>query len=131
LFNAIRALEAMPWFPHCVRDVRGFRVEEWSDFTPSMKASAAKTSAAEIHRDAAGKKKGKRSGFDEEPSPYIAGLQSDLPGQVRRLGEAGPAYEVVELVDEDEALVEVVYSGERVTLAVRDILTDPIAETIP
>ena len=39
LFDAINALKALPWFRHCVRDVRGFRVENWSNFTASMKRS--------------------------------------------------------------------------------------------
>lgn len=37
LFDAMTALKALPWFPTSVRDIRGFRVEQWSDFTPSMK----------------------------------------------------------------------------------------------
>ncbi len=37
LFDAMTALKALPWFPASVRDIRGFRVEQWSDFTPSMK----------------------------------------------------------------------------------------------
>ena len=37
LFDAMNALKALPWFPNSVRDIRGFRVEQWSDFTPSMK----------------------------------------------------------------------------------------------
>ncbi len=37
LFDAMTALKALPWFPSSVRDIRGFRVEQWSDFTPSMK----------------------------------------------------------------------------------------------
>ncbi len=39
LFGAMQALRAMGWFPHAVRDVRAFRVEQWSDFTPTMKAT--------------------------------------------------------------------------------------------
>jgi virulence-associated protein VapD len=38
LFQAISALKAMPWFPPCVRDIRAFRIEQWSDFTPVIKA---------------------------------------------------------------------------------------------
>lgn len=38
LFQAIMALKAMPWFPACVRDIRAFRIEQWSDFTPVIKA---------------------------------------------------------------------------------------------
>ena len=38
LFQAIQALKALPWFPDSVRDVRAFRVEQWSDFTAVVKA---------------------------------------------------------------------------------------------
>lgn len=37
LFSAMIALRAMPWFPSTVRDIRAFRLEQWSDFTPLMK----------------------------------------------------------------------------------------------
>ena len=33
LFAALTALKAMPWLPKAVRDIRAFRVEQWSDFT--------------------------------------------------------------------------------------------------
>ena len=33
LFVAITALKALPWLPSSVRDMRAFRVEQWSDFT--------------------------------------------------------------------------------------------------
>ena len=36
--RAMNALKALPWFPRCVRDVRAFRVEQWSDFTDFMKS---------------------------------------------------------------------------------------------
>ena len=39
LNEALMALRALPWFPVCVKDIRAFRVENWSDFTPSMKGS--------------------------------------------------------------------------------------------
>jgi virulence-associated protein VapD len=38
LFQAIMALKGMTWFPASVRDIRAFRIEQWSDFTPVMKA---------------------------------------------------------------------------------------------
>ncbi len=38
LFAAIMALKALPWFPSSVRDVRAFKVEHWSDFTPLVKS---------------------------------------------------------------------------------------------
>jgi len=37
LFEAIMALKALPWFAVSVRDIRAFRIEQWSDFTPMMK----------------------------------------------------------------------------------------------
>jgi len=37
LFSAMTALRAMAWFPPTVRDIRAFRLEQWSDFTPVMK----------------------------------------------------------------------------------------------
>jgi len=37
LFRAIEALKALAWFPLCVRDIRAFRIEQWSDFTPVIK----------------------------------------------------------------------------------------------
>ena len=39
LFDAIAALKALPWFPPSVRDVRAFRIEQWSDFTPRIKGA--------------------------------------------------------------------------------------------
>lgn len=37
LFAAISALKALPWMPASVRDIRAFRVEQWSDFTNFLK----------------------------------------------------------------------------------------------
>jgi virulence-associated protein VapD len=37
LFDAINALRVKRWFCVCARDVRGFKVEDWSDFTASLK----------------------------------------------------------------------------------------------
>lgn len=39
LFVAIQALKALPWFPDSVRDIRAFRIEQWSDFTEVVKAT--------------------------------------------------------------------------------------------
>ena len=39
LFAAIQALKALPWFPKCARDIRGFRVENWSNFTRIVKGT--------------------------------------------------------------------------------------------
>lgn len=35
---AMNALKALPWFATCVRDIRAFKVEHWSDFTDFMKS---------------------------------------------------------------------------------------------
>jgi virulence-associated protein VapD len=37
LFEVITALKALPWFPIAVRDIRAFRVEQWSDLTTIVK----------------------------------------------------------------------------------------------
>jgi virulence-associated protein VapD len=38
LFGAITALKGLPWLPGSVRDIRAFRVEQWSDFTKVVKS---------------------------------------------------------------------------------------------
>ena len=35
---AMNALKALPWFPTCVRDIRAFKVEHWSDSTDFIKS---------------------------------------------------------------------------------------------
>jgi virulence-associated protein VapD len=35
--KAMVALKAIVWFPPCVRDIRAFKVEDWSDFTAFIK----------------------------------------------------------------------------------------------
>lgn len=37
LFLAIEALKENAWFPKSVRDIRAFRIEQWSDFTGVVK----------------------------------------------------------------------------------------------
>jgi virulence-associated protein VapD len=37
LMDAMDALTDLPWFPPSVRDVRAFRVEQWSNFTDRVK----------------------------------------------------------------------------------------------
>jgi virulence-associated protein VapD len=128
LFAAIRALESLSWFPFCVRDIRGFRVEEWSDFTAMVTERArAHSAGADVTLQ---KKRGRATGFQEDATVYAAG-PSELIGQVRRFGDEGPAYEVMELLPNDEVLVEVIYSEERLALPVAEVLADPMAETIP
>ena len=38
LFAAIYALKSIDWFKSSVRDIRAFRVEDWSDFTDIVKS---------------------------------------------------------------------------------------------
>ncbi len=38
LFAAVYALKKIPWFKLAVRDIRAFKVENWSDFTQIVKA---------------------------------------------------------------------------------------------
>ena len=38
LFQAIMALKSLEWFPTSVRDIRAFRLEQWSDFTSTIKS---------------------------------------------------------------------------------------------
>jgi virulence-associated protein VapD len=38
LFSAIQALRAQPWLPKSVRNIRAFRIEQWTDFTAVVKA---------------------------------------------------------------------------------------------
>ena len=37
LFKAIMLLKNLPWFAGSVRDIRAFRIEQWSDFTTIIK----------------------------------------------------------------------------------------------
>lgn len=37
LFAALMALKSLGWFSLCVKDIRAFRVEQWSDFTAMIR----------------------------------------------------------------------------------------------
>lgn len=39
LFLAMQALKARAWLPKSVRDIRAFRVEQWSDFTALIQSA--------------------------------------------------------------------------------------------
>ena len=36
--NLFSAISALTWFPDSVRDIRAFRIEQWSDFTGFVKS---------------------------------------------------------------------------------------------
>jgi hypothetical protein len=69
-------------------------------------------------------------GFEDVHGAYVADPKS-LIGTFRRLGDEGPAYEIMEIDTEGNVIIEVVYSSERVTQKLANVLADPIAETIP
>jgi hypothetical protein len=50
-----------------------------------------------------------------------------LVGTFRRFGETGPVYEIV-AIERDDVKVEVPETGEKLTVALRDVLADPSAE---
>jgi hypothetical protein len=70
-------------------------------------------------------------GFEEQQSAYAADDPRALVGQIRRWSSAGPAYEIVAIDAEGNAVCEVIYSGEQVVCPVVEVLEDPMAETIP
>jgi len=70
-------------------------------------------------------------GFEETQSAYLSDDPRRLIGQIRRFGPAGPAYEVISLDEAGRVAIEVIYSGERATCTVTEVLEDPMAETIP
>ena len=39
VYLAISKLSGIPWFTKSVRDIRAFKVEDWSDFTAIVKAT--------------------------------------------------------------------------------------------
>ena len=47
LFDAMTALKALSWFSGSVRDIRAFRVEQWSDLTARMKDPASEKRMAQ------------------------------------------------------------------------------------
>jgi hypothetical protein len=69
-------------------------------------------------------------GFEDAQAPYLADPRK-LIGQVRRLGDAGPAYEIIAIDEHGKVVIEVIHSGERVTCPVKEVVDDPMAETFP
>jgi hypothetical protein len=69
-------------------------------------------------------------GFEEAKAAYLSDPRR-LIGQVRRFGDAGPAYEILRIDSNDEAWIRVVFSGEELAYPIAEIVADPIAETIP
>jgi len=53
--------------------------------------------------------------------------EKNFVGTFRRFGEFGPVYEILEVAREN-VRVEVPETGEKLTVALRDVLADPSAE---
>jgi hypothetical protein len=70
-------------------------------------------------------------GMEEEKAVYLPEDPRLLIGQIRRLGSAGPAYEIMKIDDDQNVMIEVIESGEQVVFPLSEILEDPMAETIP
>ena len=71
-------------------------------------------------------------GFEEMQAKYaLADDPRMLIGQIRNLGDAGPAYEIMDIDSDGNVVVEIIYSDERLTFPLAEILEDPFAETIP
>jgi hypothetical protein len=71
------------------------------------------------------------TGMEEEKTAYLSDDPRKLIGQFRRLGEAGPAYEIMAIDDTGNVDVEIVYSDEKFRTTLAEVLNDPIAETLP
>ena len=70
-------------------------------------------------------------GFKEDKATCLAEDPRSLTSQIRRLGSAGPAYEIMDIDADGDVVIEVIYADERVTFPLAEILEDPMAETIP
>jgi hypothetical protein len=70
-------------------------------------------------------------GFEETKSAYVSEDPRRLIGQIRRLGEYGPAYEIMSVDNAGTVVIEVIESGEQVKFPIAEVLEDPMAETIP
>jgi hypothetical protein len=69
-------------------------------------------------------------GFEDAQAACLADPRN-LIGQVRRFGDEGPAYEILALDENGRLVTEVIDTGERVICEVKEVLEDPMAETIP
>ncbi len=71
------------------------------------------------------------NGFDEERATFKPMDPRELIGQFRNLGDAGPAYEIMDVDADGTVVIEIIYSGERVTEELAAVLQDPVATVIP
>jgi Family of unknown function (DUF5397) len=64
-------------------------------------------------------------GFEEKQAAYAGDDPQALVGTYHRIGHYGPAYEVLKIVDDVNALVVLLETGEEVAYPIADIRTDP------
>ena len=64
-------------------------------------------------------------GFGESEQVGLTVDAAALVGSFHRIGHYGPPYEVLRLIDEKEALIVLLETGEEVEYPIADILTDP------
>jgi len=69
--------------------------------------------------------------LEEAQTAHTSDDLRQLVGQFRRLGEAGPAYEIMSVEDDGAVHIEFVYNDEKLTCPLAEVLEDPIAETLP
>ena len=73
-----------------------------------------------------------QQGFEETQAKYaFADDPRKLIGQIRNLGDAGPAYEIMDVDSDGNVTIEIIYSDERLVYPLDVVLQDPIALTIP
>ena len=70
-------------------------------------------------------------GFEEAQGAFAARVMSPFVGQIRRFGEYGPAYEVIDVQPRGPVTIVVIESGERLEYPLTEVLADPLAETVP
>jgi hypothetical protein len=70
-------------------------------------------------------------GFQEEPTKFEGQPGDGIVGQIRRLGSAGPAYEIMKVDQNGDVHIEIIVSGEKVVFPLAEVMEDPMAETIP
>ena len=72
-----------------------------------------------------------RQGFEEAHAKFQSQDARDFIGDVRRFGQYGPAYEVIDVKSSGDLVITVIESGERLDYALAEFLADPVAETVP
>lgn len=70
-------------------------------------------------------------GIEEARATFAGAGEASLVGQIRRFGQYGPAYEVIEVKRSGDVVICVIESGETLDYGLSDLIADPMAETVP